>query len=41
MKYHKNIDEITKFAYKYNVEIISLNNEQIDDIGSILPILEK
>ena len=41
INYHKYKDEITKFAYKYNVEIISLNNEQIEDIGSILPILEK
>ncbi len=41
INYHKNKDEIIKFASKYNVEIISLNKGQIEDIGSILPILEK
>lgn len=39
--HHKNCSEITKFANKYNVEIVSLNNGDIEDIGSILPILEK
>ncbi len=41
INYHKNKDEIIKFASKYDVEIISLNKGQIEDIGSILPILEK
>ena len=41
IKYHKNCDEIIKFANKYNIEIISLNNYEIEDIGSILPICQK
>ncbi|MBS7298416.1 MAG: hypothetical protein KIG65_04980 [Eubacteriales bacterium] len=41
IKLHKYSKEIITFARKYNVEIVSLNNEYIEDIGSILPILEK
>lgn len=41
IKFHKNYKEILKFTKKHNVEIISLNNDYIEDIGSILPILEK
>lgn len=41
IKYHKNGKEIINFAYKHNVEIVSLNNQNIEDIGSIIPILEK
>ncbi|MEE0943954.1 MAG: hypothetical protein UIM24_00685 [Clostridia bacterium] len=39
--FHKNYSEILDFTKKHNVEIISLNNNFIEDIGSILPILEK
>lgn len=41
IKYHKYSREIIDFAKKHNVEIVSLNNGYIEDIGSILPILEK
>lgn len=41
IKLHKNCDEIIKFAAKRGIEIISLNNDCIADLGSILPILEK
>lgn len=41
IKLHTNYKEITEFAKKYSVEIISLNNGFIEDIGSILPILAK
>lgn len=41
IKYHKYSREIIDFAKKHNVEIISLNSGYIEDIGSILPILEK
>lgn len=41
IKYHLYYNEIITFANKYNVEIVSLNNDCIEDIGSILPILEK
>lgn len=41
IKFHKSGDEIMDFTKKYGIEIISLNDNQIEDIGSILPILEK
>lgn len=41
IKFHKNADEIIQFAKKYDVEIISLCNDYISDIGSILPVFEK
>ncbi len=41
IKAHINADEIIRFAKKYSVEIISLNDNYIEDIGSILPISEK
>lgn len=41
IKLHKNCDEIISFAKKHLVEIISLNNGYLEDIGSILPILVK
>lgn len=41
IKLHKNCEEITQFAKKHSVEIISLNNGYIEDIGSILPIMVK
>ena len=41
IKLHKSCDEIINFAKKHLVEIISLNNGYLEDIGSILPILVK
>ena len=41
IKFHKNCDMIKAFAKKHSVEIISLNDDYIEDIGSILPILVK
>ncbi len=41
IKYHNNAEEIISFAKKHSVEVISLNDGYIEDIGSILPILEK
>lgn len=41
IKRHKFGDEIQSFTKKHDVEIISLNNGLIEDIGSILPIFEK
>lgn len=41
IKLHKSCDEIVSFAKKHSVEIISLNNDYIVDVGSILPILVK
>ena len=41
IKYHKCCNEIKAFAGKRGVEIVSLNTNDIEDIGSILPILEK
>lgn len=38
---HKNAKEIIAFAKKYSVEVISLSDENICDIGSIIPICEK
>lgn len=38
---HTNATEIISFARKYGVEVISLNNSNILDIGSILPVFEK
>ena len=35
---HTNYKEIIEFAKKYNVEVISLNNEEIIDIGSIITL---
>ena len=36
IKLHTNYNEIMKFCAKHNVEVISLNNDEIIDIGSIL-----
>ena len=33
---HTNYNEIIEFCNKYGVEVISLNNDEIIDIGSIL-----
>lgn len=38
---HKSCDEIIKFARKYNLNVISLNAGDIEDVGSIIPIIEK
>lgn len=38
---HINCNEIINFASRYDVEIVSLCDGNIEDIGSILPILEK
>lgn len=35
---HDNYNEIVQFCAKYNVEVISLNNDEIIDIGSILVV---
>ncbi|MGP1544186.1 MAG: DUF6873 family GME fold protein [Candidatus Fimenecus sp.] len=39
-KYHRNYFEIKDFLNNYNIDIISLNNNKITDIGSFLPIEE-
>ncbi len=36
IKFHTNYKEIITFCAKHNVEVVSLNNEEIIDIGSIL-----
>lgn len=41
IKYHKNHKEIMKFANTRGIEIISLSDNMIEDIGSILPLYEK
>ena len=38
--YHINSDAIQLFCEKYNVNIISLHNEEIEDIGSIICLTE-
>ena len=37
---HTNCDEIQSFCAKYNVSIISLHNNKIEDIGSIICLTE-
>lgn len=37
---HRNYNEIVKFAEKYLVDIISLYNGELTDIGSIIPIMQ-
>lgn len=38
IKLHTNYNEIIAFAKKYGVEVISLNNDEIIDIGSIITL---
>lgn len=38
---HSDYNRIKSFCEFYNVEIISLNNSKLKDIGSLIPILEK
>lgn len=40
IKLHSFCDEIVDFARRYSVEVISLNEYPIEDIGSIIPICE-
>ncbi len=37
---HRNYENIKAFANNYNVDIISLSNERLYDIGGILPVKE-
>lgn len=38
INYHKDCNRIVDFCKSYGIEVISLNNEQIDDIGSIITL---
>lgn len=40
-KDHQNYFEIKSFLQNYNIDVISLNNNKITDIGSFLPIEEE
>lgn len=40
IKKHRNYFDIKNFLYNYNIDIVSLNNNKITDIGSFLPIWE-
>ncbi len=39
-KAHKNYDDIKAFCKNYKVDLLSLNNERLYDIGSFIPIFE-
>lgn len=41
IKKHSCYDNIKSFAYNYGVELISLGNDELTDIGSLIPISEK
>ena len=38
---HKSYDKILGFAEKYGVEIISSSNEELTDVGSIIPVVQE
>ena len=37
---HKSYNKIVEFALQYGVEIIASSNEQLTDVGSIIPVIE-
>lgn len=41
IKLHKNYYDIRNFAQNYGVDLLSLSNDKLCDIGGILPIIEK
>ena len=41
IKEHRNYSEILRFCTMRNVEIVSLSDEKLIDVGSIIPIIEK
>ena len=40
VKLHKNYEDIKAFAGNYKVDVVSLSNEMLYDIGGILPVKE-
>jgi 2-hydroxy-3-keto-5-methylthiopentenyl-1-phosphate phosphatase len=38
IKLHPDFEKIIEFCKKYDVEVVSLNNGEIVDVGSIIPV---